>query len=96
MTPTETTRETTAVVVVTYNRADLLAAMLEGLAALDPAPELVVVIDNASTDHTPDVLAACTLPGLQVVRTPGEPRRRRAASTSAPARRTTPASTGSG
>ncbi|ANH36616.1 Galactofuranosyl transferase GlfT2 [Nocardioides dokdonensis FR1436] len=69
MTPTEPIRETTAVVVVTYNRAALLAPMLEGLAALDPAPELVVVVDNASTDHTPDVLAACTLPGLQVVRT---------------------------
>ncbi|GHJ59592.1 rhamnosyltransferase [Nocardioides sp. OK12] len=65
----ETTRETTGVVVVTFNRADLLERMLEGLGALDPAPELVVVVDNASTDHTPDVLAACTLPGLQVVRT---------------------------
>ncbi|MEP7740342.1 glycosyltransferase family 2 protein [Nocardioides sp. 31GB23] len=62
--------ETTGVVVVTYNRADLLERMLAGLGALDPAPELVVVVDNASTDHTPDVLAACTLPGLQVVRTP--------------------------
>ncbi|NYD56009.1 GT2 family glycosyltransferase [Nocardioides marinisabuli] len=61
--------ETTGVVVVTFNRADLLERMLEGLGALDPAPELVVVVDNASTDHTPDVLAACTLPGLQVVRT---------------------------
>ena len=62
--------ETTGVVVVTYNRADLLERMLAGLGALDPAPELVVVVDNASTDHTPAVLAACTLPGLQVVRTP--------------------------
>ena len=62
--------ETTGVVVVTYNRADLLERMLAGLGALDPAPELVVVVDNASTDHTPDVLAACTLPGLQAVRTP--------------------------
>lgn len=62
--------ETTGVVVVTYNRADLLERMLAGLGALDPAPELVVVVDNASTDHTPDVLAACTLPGLRVVRTP--------------------------
>lgn len=61
--------ETTGVVVVTYNRADLLERMLAGLGGLDPAPELVVVVDNASTDHTPDVLAACALPGLQVVRT---------------------------
>lgn len=61
--------ETTGIVVVTYNRADLLERMLAGLGGLDPAPELVVVVDNASTDHTPDVLAACTLPGLRVVRT---------------------------
>ena len=58
-----------AVVVVTYNRADLLARMLEGLAALDRAPDAVIVADNASTDHTPDVLAAATLPGLRTIRT---------------------------
>ncbi len=61
--------ETIAVVVVTYNRADLLARMLEGLGALDRAPDAVIVIDNASTDHTPEVLAASTLAGLQVDRT---------------------------
>jgi rhamnopyranosyl-N-acetylglucosaminyl-diphospho-decaprenol beta-1,3/1,4-galactofuranosyltransferase len=60
--------ETTAVVVVTYNRADLLETMLVGLAKLDPAPEAVIVVDNASTDRTPDVLAAASVPGLQVVR----------------------------
>ncbi|WP_182524034.1 glycosyltransferase family 2 protein [Nocardioides dongkuii] len=61
--------ETVAVVVVTYNRADLLARMLRGLAALDHAPDAVIVIDNASTDHTPQVLADAALPGLQVIRT---------------------------
>jgi rhamnopyranosyl-N-acetylglucosaminyl-diphospho-decaprenol beta-1,3/1,4-galactofuranosyltransferase len=61
--------ETVAVVVVTYNRADLLARMLEGLAALDRAPDAVIVVDNASTDRTPEVLAASRLPGLDVVRT---------------------------
>ena len=61
------TAETVAVVVVTYNRADLLAGMLDGLAALDHAPEAVIVVDNASTDHTADVLAASTLPGLEIV-----------------------------
>ncbi|WP_205471215.1 glycosyltransferase [Nocardioides sp. SYSU D00038] len=60
--------ETVAVVVVTHNRADLLQGMLRGLAALDPAPEAVVVVDNASTDHTPQVLAEATVPGLRVVR----------------------------
>lgn len=64
--------ETVAVVVVTYNRADLLTGMLDGLAALDRAPDAVVVVDNHSSDHTPDVLAAELARGrlpLQVVRT---------------------------
>ncbi len=58
--------ETVAVVVVTYNRADLLAGMLAGLAALVRTPDAVIVIDNASTDHTRQVLAAAANPGLQV------------------------------
>ncbi len=64
--------ETVAVVVVTFDRADLLTGMLDGLAALDRAPDAVVVVDNHSTDHTPDVLAAELARGrlpLQVVRT---------------------------
>lgn len=48
--------ETVAVVVVTFNRADLLARMLRGLAALDRQPDVVIVVDNASTDHTRLVL----------------------------------------
>lgn len=52
------------VVVTTYNRADYLRRLLDSLAALDPAPAGVVVVDNASTDHTDAVLqeAARTLP----------------------------------
>jgi GT2 family glycosyltransferase len=61
-------RETVAVVVVTYNRADLLDRMLDGLAALTTAPDVVLVVDNASTDHTPQVLAARTDPWLRVTR----------------------------
>jgi GT2 family glycosyltransferase len=61
--------ETVAVVVVTYNRADLLERMLVGLAALERLPDAVIVVDNASSDHTPGVLAAATNPGLQVIRT---------------------------
>jgi rhamnopyranosyl-N-acetylglucosaminyl-diphospho-decaprenol beta-1,3/1,4-galactofuranosyltransferase len=48
--------ETVAVVVVTYNRAALLTRMLAGLAALDRQPDAVIVVDNASTDHTATVL----------------------------------------
>jgi rhamnopyranosyl-N-acetylglucosaminyl-diphospho-decaprenol beta-1,3/1,4-galactofuranosyltransferase len=61
--------ETVAIAVVTYNRADLLEGMLAGLASLDRPADAVIVIDNASTDHTPEVLARCPLPGLQVHRT---------------------------
>ena len=62
--------ESVAVVVVTYNRADLLARVLEGLAAQTYAPDAVVVVDNASTDHTAQVLAACTGLPLQVITSP--------------------------
>jgi rhamnopyranosyl-N-acetylglucosaminyl-diphospho-decaprenol beta-1,3/1,4-galactofuranosyltransferase len=65
--PSSTT-ESVAVVVVTYNRADLLDRMLAGLGALDRQPDVVIVVDNASTDHTPAVLAAATNPGLQALR----------------------------
>ncbi len=49
-------RETVAVVIVTYNRADLLARMLDGLAAQTHPPDAVYVVDNASNDHTREVL----------------------------------------
>jgi len=48
--------ETVAVVVVTYNRADLLERMLDGLAAQTRQPDAVIVVDNASADHTRQVL----------------------------------------
>jgi rhamnopyranosyl-N-acetylglucosaminyl-diphospho-decaprenol beta-1,3/1,4-galactofuranosyltransferase len=60
--------ETVAVVVVTYNRADLLVGMLDGLAAQTRPPDAVIVVDNASADHTETVLAErCDLP-LQAIR----------------------------
>jgi rhamnopyranosyl-N-acetylglucosaminyl-diphospho-decaprenol beta-1,3/1,4-galactofuranosyltransferase len=52
--------ETVAVVIVTYNRADLLERCLDGLAALERRPDAVYVVDNASTDRTGEVLAART------------------------------------
>ncbi len=60
-------KETVAVVVVTYNRADLLGGMLAGLAALERLPDAVIVVDNASTDLTRQVLAEAANPGLQVL-----------------------------
>ena len=44
-------------VIVTYNRAALLAECLTAVAGQTVPPDRVVVIDNASTDDTPDVLA---------------------------------------
>ena len=68
--PTSASTESVAIVVVTYNRADLLAVMLDGLAKLETPADAVIVVDNASTDHTAEVLDASTLAGLQVVTSP--------------------------
>ena len=81
---------------MTYNRADLLARSLAALVAQTRPPDAVIVVDNASTDHTAEVLDAATNPGLQRIHLPdntggagGFPRR--------DARRpTSRASTGSG
>lgn len=62
--------ERVAIVVVTYNRADLLAVMLSGLGRLRRPADAVIVVDNASTDHTAEVLAGSSLAGLRVVRSP--------------------------
>lgn len=50
--------ETVAVVVVTHNRAELLDRLLDGLAAQTRRPDAVVVVDNASTDHTAELLTS--------------------------------------
>ncbi|HET6561116.1 MAG TPA: glycosyltransferase family 2 protein [Marmoricola sp.] len=60
--------ETVAVVIVTYNRADLLARCLDGLAALERPADAVYVVDNASSDHTGEVLAARTGLPLRPIR----------------------------
>ena len=46
-----------AAVVVTYNRADLLEKTLAGLEAQDRPVDRIIVVDNASTDRTPQMLA---------------------------------------
>ncbi len=69
MTDQHVTDETVAVVVVTYNRAELLVGMLDGLAAQTRRPDAVIVIDNASTDHTREVLDARTDLPLHVTTT---------------------------
>ncbi|WP_372728124.1 glycosyltransferase family 2 protein [Nocardioides sp.] len=59
--------ETVAVVIVTFNRADLLGRMLDGLAAQTWQPDAVYVIDNASSDHTGQMLQRSDLPLLVTV-----------------------------
>ncbi len=54
--------ESVAVVIVTFNRADLLTRMLDGLAAQTHPVDAVYVIDNASSDHTRAALQRHDLP----------------------------------
>ena len=44
------------IAVVTFNRSGLLTRLLTSIAAMDPKPGHVVIIDNASTDDTTDVV----------------------------------------
>ena len=60
-------QDSVAVVVVTHNRADLLARMLDALAVQTHPIATVIVVDNASGDHTQQVLAREDLP-LHVIR----------------------------
>ncbi|MDM7989724.1 glycosyltransferase [Arthrobacter sp. zg-Y877] len=46
------------IVITTFNRSGYLSGLLESIKALDPAPAAVVVVDNASTDGTPQILEA--------------------------------------
>ncbi len=52
--------QTVAIVIVTFNRADLLTRCLDGLAALEHRPDTVYVVNNASQDHTHQVIEART------------------------------------
>ena len=58
-----------AAVVVTWNRRDLLAESLEAIRGATRPPDAVVVVDNASTDGTPEVVAN-RFPEVDLVRLP--------------------------
>ena len=53
-------------VVVTYNRADYLRNLLDSFARLGTGPARIIVVDNASSDHTADVVAAAAAGGLPI------------------------------
>lgn len=57
-------------VVVTWNRKELLARNLRAVMAQTRPVDAILVIDNASTDGTPEMLAA-EFPGVRVVRLAG-------------------------
>lgn len=45
-------------VITTFNRSRYLRGLLESVADMAPAPERIIVVDNASTDDTQDTIAA--------------------------------------
>jgi GT2 family glycosyltransferase len=47
-----------AAVIVTYNRADKLGKVIQHVLDQDRAPDQIIVVDNASTDSTGEVLTA--------------------------------------
>jgi len=61
-----------AAVVVTYNRKELLGRCLEAIRAQSRPCERVFIVDNASTDGTPEYLAAAQLmdDSIQYIRLP--------------------------
>ena len=56
-----------AIIVLMRNEAPILPALLRSLAALDPAPDQVVVVDGGSIDHSVFMAASA---GLHVVQCP--------------------------
>lgn len=49
--------DTIAAVVVTFNRADLLDQVIAHLTEQSRRPDCLIIVDNASTDHTQEVIA---------------------------------------
>jgi len=49
-----------AIAIVTYNRSAFLSELLRSAAAMNTLPDHIVVVDNASTDDTQDVMAAAS------------------------------------
>jgi glycosyltransferase involved in cell wall biosynthesis len=58
--------ETISVIIPTYNRAELLREALTSLLEQTRQVDEVVVVDDSSTDHTPEVVADLTREGLPV------------------------------
>lgn len=59
-----------AAVIVTYNRSDKLRKVLDAVLAQTRKFDKIYVVDNASTDDTPEVVASYTDPSVVHVRLP--------------------------
>ncbi|MHA7222768.1 glycosyltransferase [Arthrobacter sp. RHLT1-20] len=55
-------------VVVTYNRADFLQNLLDSFGRLTTRPDGIIVVDNASSDHTAEVVARAVAAGELPIR----------------------------
>jgi GT2 family glycosyltransferase len=55
-----------AIIIVTYNHIDYIADCLRSIAALDPAPREIVVVDNASRDGTAALIKA-EFPAIRLI-----------------------------
>ena len=53
------TNKTIALVIVTYNRCNLLMEMLSSIENMSVKPDIVYVIDNNSSDNTSSVVTEC-------------------------------------
>lgn len=62
--------DSVAIVIVTFNRAELLGKMLDGIAALTHQPDAVYVVNNNSTDGTKELLEQRADLPLVVVESP--------------------------
>ena len=47
---------TATIAIVTYNRSGLLTRLLTSITEMDPKPGHVVIVDNASTDDTTELV----------------------------------------
>jgi GT2 family glycosyltransferase len=59
-----------AVIVVTHNHAETLPACFDAVAALEPPPAEVVVVDNASTDGSAEVVSSRPESKLRLIQEP--------------------------
>ncbi len=57
-----------AVIVVSHDHAATLSACLDSVAALDPPPAEIVVVDNASSDGSAEIAAGRSTTGVRLVR----------------------------